>query len=182
MSQVYFLPLFNIDACSIVEPEPQEQELFPLAKPDCILDPVRIWIRIRHKWNDKNKSVKNKIKNELTTFWAIMLLLLTFKKGKILYNIFYLKNCAKYDLDPYTDFDPESKLFKTERIYVYAFKCGEGTFNMMKKVKCGMYSYFIYNSVRKKMYLQCFVLSPRHGQVIIIESLQSCTRECSVLQ
>jgi hypothetical protein len=32
-----------------------------------------------------------------------MLLLLTFKKGKILYGttFLYLKNCAKYGLDPY---------------------------------------------------------------------------------
>jgi hypothetical protein len=54
--------------------------------------------------NEMTKKVFKRQKNKLTTFWAKMLLLLTFKKGKILYgtyNIFYLKNCAKYGLDPY---------------------------------------------------------------------------------
>ncbi len=64
------------------------------------------------KWNNGTKVIKVKIffKNEMTTFSPTMLLL-TLKQQEFVKNKFYLKNCAKYGLDPGPE--PELKLFQS---------------------------------------------------------------------
>jgi hypothetical protein len=56
----------------------------------------------------KRNIKSQKIKNEMPTFWEI-LLLLTLERGRFFTNFFLLKNRAKYCLDP----KPEPKFFGT---------------------------------------------------------------------
>ncbi len=104
-----------------LEPKPQEPELFALAElePDCIPDPFpNPDLDLDPTKMERRKIVKKvKKKKKLDyKFWATMLLdlLLILNRQDFVQN-FYLKNGAKYGLEPDLDLDqeadPEPKLF-----------------------------------------------------------------------
>jgi hypothetical protein len=100
----------------LLEPEPQEPNIFGLAEtePECIPSSGSVsdsgYGSGSDKWNKKViKSRKIQKLDDQTTFWGTMLLL-TMKRQDFLQYFFWYGNCAIYHRDP--DLNPEPKLFQ----------------------------------------------------------------------